>query len=193
MHCNHSVENAENLIRELRTNALLVRGPLNQREDCKIMRDEIDAHFGHLDAVIHPVGWYDKNLYESNVQTAVSLYEAVKEDLYDSPRGRAVFFGTAGLVRQVFGENAKESAYHKCKLELWKQVREWAREAAGMNTTVNMISPGEMTYSITNRQNLPMGRKVEPMELCSLAEYLLSFHAASVTGQNIEIAGGYAL
>jgi NAD(P)-dependent dehydrogenase (short-subunit alcohol dehydrogenase family) len=76
-----------------------------------------------------------------------------------------------------------------------------AKELAPVGVRVNMISPGKMENSVDlidnrladNGFGLPMRRPASLEEIAALFRFLLSEEAGYITGQNIEIAGGFRL
>src|SRR5699024_349343 len=80
-------------------------------------------------------------------------------------------------------------------------VKSLAKELAPSNITVTAVAPGvvrgKMTLKLSEEdiammlEDLPQGRLIEPREVASAAEYLLSENARSITGEVLKINGGW--
>ena len=81
-----------------------------------------------------------------------------------------------------------------------------ALELATNNITVNVINPGWVDTELINNENLeedfskdeiietiPQRRFVEPQEIASVCEFLISDKAKTITGQSINICAGLSL
>ena len=60
-----------------------------------------------------------------------------------------------------------------------------------------MISPGHLQNSIDLPKNIktsiPLGRTGTPKDILDLVDFIISPNATYITGQNIEVAGGYMM
>ncbi len=120
----------------------------------------------------------------------IALTEALLPGIRQA-KGGVVYLGTSGL-RGVW---QRASAYYLLKHSLWTYTQCLAKELASACVRVNMVSPGHLNGSIVleDPKILPMGRTVADEEVASMIAYLFSDQALSITGQNIEIAGGVGL
>lgn len=169
-----------------------VQGDLSKTADVERIYAEISSRRDPPSMLVHTVGSYTGNVRSSNLDSAVLVCERFLPMIEASGRGRILLFGAAGINRNPEpGEG--DSQYMRAKKELLRYCRDLARRSCGRNTTVNMISPGEMEYSIRPFSSLPMGRRVRPEELCHACLFLLGPEAESITGQNLEISGGFNL
>jgi NAD(P)-dependent dehydrogenase (short-subunit alcohol dehydrogenase family) len=90
--------------------------------------------------------------------------------------------------------------YSLCKSSLWSFTHALAQEVASQQIRVNMVSPGQMEGSVDlqptghlDPAKLPMKRAAHFQEVAGVVAFLISAQASYITGQNIEISGGYAL
>ena len=98
--------------------------------------------------------------------------------------------GVTGLDRAI----TITPAYTMTKAALYSYTRSLAKELAPSKVKVNMISPGVMENSIDlENHTLPMGRPAYLAEVARVACWLLREENSYITGQNIEIAGGFGL
>lgn len=120
-------------------------------------------------------------LYRLNFFSLLSLFDAFKENLES-----VTLIGVAGLngIRSDY----KKTAYASTKLA----AMHWMKSLAAEGRRVNMLSPGELVDSVTLKEaKLPMGRPASYEEVCRGLRFFL--HNPYITGQNLEISGGYAL
>ena len=74
-------------------------------------------------------------------------------------------------------------------------MRSLAKELLPFDVIANMVSPGyvELSTDLPEASRLPQGRYVTCAEIAALIQYLTSPAGRSITGQNIEVAGGVGL
>ncbi len=159
-----------------------------------------------LDALIHAAGILrvgtlgaldpenGKAMWRLHVDAAEQMIEATVAAM---PEGaRIVLIGS----RTAAG-SAGRAQYAATKAALVGMARSFAIELAPRRITVNVIAPGATDTpmlqdpsraSVTPKMP-PMGRLVQPKEVASVAAFLLSDGAASITGQQIVVCGGASL
>lgn len=92
------------------------------------------------------------------------------------------------------------SSYSLGKAAMERAVKLLAPELARRNVTINAISPAFIPTGMNSHKSeqqrkveasrVPMGRLCEPNDVASLVGYLLSSHAAFISGQVIGLSGG---
>jgi len=138
------------------------------------------------------------HLLRNNVSSAFSLASAVREPLRAS-RGCGLFLGCAGV--ESLRARTATAAYTAAKTALLVLMRSLAREEAPFGVRYNMISPGlvphegahEATLDKQRLESIPLGRPGSGADLARAALWLTSDQSSHVTGQNIDVAGGYML
>jgi NAD(P)-dependent dehydrogenase (short-subunit alcohol dehydrogenase family) len=134
-----------------------------------------------------------------NLTGAFRAVQACLGGMRERRTGRVVVISSgaarAGLPGQV--------AYAASKAGLIGMVRTLAAENVRRGITVNAVLPGmvatEKVLAMPShvlervRAALPSGRMVEPAEVAALVAFLASAEAASITGEEIGIAGGLGL
>jgi NAD(P)-dependent dehydrogenase (short-subunit alcohol dehydrogenase family) len=133
-------------------------------------------------------------MWRLHVDAAIALADALAPHLPEG--GRIVLIGS----RAAQGA-ANRSQYAATKAALVGLARSWARELAPRNITVNVIAPAATDtpmLSDSSRADVapvlpPIGRFVRPEEIAALTLFLLSDHAAAITGQQITVCGGASL
>jgi len=132
----------------------------------------------------------------TNLNGAFYCARAAAKLLLKSPAGRIV---NVSSVTAEMG-NAGQVAYVSSKAGLIGLTKSLAKELASRNVTVNCITPGfietEMTGKLTEElkqtylKGIPLGRFGSALDVAELVNFLVSSHAAYITGQVIGINGG---
>lgn len=116
--------------------------------------------------------------------------------------GRAVFFGS---VAAQLGGYRSSAAYIGAKAAVMGYAKAFAREAAHLGVTSNVIAPGlidtEMLRSTVNSsgsltmatQNIPLGRIGTVDDVVAAVDYLVSPGGDYITGNVIDVNGGYRM
>ena len=193
LHCLEGASDARRAVAELTGLGLAsfwVQGDLCVPAEVARVRDEVLRRAGNLDWLVHAVGSYRGRVRATNFDSAVLVCEAFLPHL--SQGGRILLFGAAGLGTGSEA-NPSDGEYLRAKKDLLRYMRELALRVVRRGITVNMISPGEMEYSVVERRDLPLGRRIRPDELCRACRFLLDDGSAAITGQNLEVAGGLDL
>lgn len=184
------------------------RGDVTSEEDCRRIVGAVLEVDDRIDGVVHAVGEYTpgplegmgadevRHMLESNTLSAFTLIRAVRAQLRID-RGAYIFFGAAGVGDlRARGDAA---AYFMAKTALLSLVRSVAKEEAPFGVRVNMLSPGLVPHEHASEDtkaladSVPAGRPGRGEDLAHAAAWLLSAEAEHVTGQNLEVAGGWML
>jgi NAD(P)-dependent dehydrogenase (short-subunit alcohol dehydrogenase family) len=116
--------------------------------------------------------------------------------------GRVVFFGS---VAAQLGGYRSSAAYIAAKSAVHGYAKAFAREAAHLGITSNVIAPGlidtEMLRSTVTSsgalaaaaQNIPLGRVGTVDDVAAAVSYLVSPAASYITGNVIDVNGGYRM
>lgn len=118
------------------------------------------------------------------------------------PDGRVVFFGS---VAAQLGGYRSSAAYIGAKSAVLGFTKALARESAHLGITVNAVSPGlidtEMLRSTVGSSgdldaaasNIPLGRIGTVDDVAQAVAYLVSPGASYVTGNVVDVNGGYRM
>ena len=148
---------------------------------------------GPLGALDHAGG---ELMWRLHVDAATRLADALVPAMAARGRGRVVFVGSR-VAQGLPGRGQ----YAATKAALIALARSWAAEVAAQGVTVNVVSPGATQTAMLQDPARagsaprlpPIGRLIQPEEIAALAAFLLSPHAAAITGQDIAICGGSSL
>ena len=159
-------------------------------------------------ALVHAAGWMrtapldaldlqaGEAMWRLHVQSAAQLAQTLVPAMAGRRLGRVVLIGS-----RVAQGMAGRSQYAAVKAALIAMARSWAAEVAARGVTVNVVSPAATQTAMLSDparagsapQLPPIGRYIEPAEVAALVSFLLSSHAAAITGQDLQICGGASL
>ena len=168
-------------------------------------------HFGRLDILVNNVGDFEwKPVVDSTVEEwdavlASNLYSVFYATKYALPAmrrqhwGRIINLGAVGAER-AFGQ-AKISAYSAAKAGIVAFTRSVALEEARHGTTVNVVNPpviDDKDLSLEEAQRVadarfPVGRPATGRDVAEAVKFFASEEAAFITGQVLNVSGGWML
>jgi 3-oxoacyl-[acyl-carrier protein] reductase len=171
----------------------------------------IVERFGRLDIVVNNVGdfrwgtvsesaledWH--GIFSSNLFTALYVCRAVLPHMRKGRWGRIINLGAVGAER-AFGQ-AKISAYAAAKAAVVALSRSLALEEAKNGITVNVVNPSsidenELTLSEARSMRdarFPIGRPPTVEDVAATVAFFASEEAEYVTGQVMNVSGGWML
>ena len=176
--------------------------------DCRALIEAVLARDGRVDAVVHAVGEYVagplediaaadmRRMLDSNFLSAFHLAEAGRAAVR-ATMGAWVFFGCSGVESLRARRDA--AAYVVAKTALLSFVRSFALDEARWGVRANMVSPGLVPHADASADThqlaarVPIGRPGTVEDLAGAVAWLLSAEASHVTGQNLDVAGGWML
>ena len=167
--------------------------------------EEIGRVEGRVDLLVNNVGNYnpqdvtrlDPDVWDATLASNLSgAYYCCYHALARMPDGGNIInIGMAGL--EGIRANTRGADYYVSKTGLLVLTRALAAGYAARQIRVNMVSPGQLENSVDlpppeeMTRWVPLGRSGTLEDIAQAVEYLLD--AAYVTGQNIDVAGGYRL
>jgi 3-oxoacyl-[acyl-carrier protein] reductase len=167
--------------------------------------------FGRLDVVVNNVGDFRwgtvsessledwKGIFSSNLLTVLYVTRAALPHMRKGRWGRIVNLGAVGAER-AFGQ-AKISAYAAAKAAVVALSRSLALEEAKNGITVNVVNPSsidenELTLSEARSMRdarFPIGRPPTVEDVAATVSFFASEEAEYVTGQVMNVSGGWML
>jgi 3-oxoacyl-[acyl-carrier protein] reductase len=175
-----------------------------------LVRTVVDR-FGRLDIVVNNVGDFRwgalaessledwQRVFSSNLMTVLYVSRAALPEMRRGRWGRLINLGAVGAER-AFGQ-AKISAYAAAKAAVVALSRSLALEEAKNGITVNVVNPSsidekELTLNEARRirdARFPIGRPPTVEDVAASVSFFASEEAEYVTGQVINVSGGWML
>jgi 3-oxoacyl-[acyl-carrier protein] reductase len=171
----------------------------------------VAERFGRIDIVVNNVGDFRwgtlaesslqdwQNIFSSNLLTVLYISRAALPHMRRGRWGRIINLGAVGAER-AFGQ-AKISAYAAAKAAVVALSRSLALEEAKNGITVNVVNPSsidekELTLSEARRMRdarFPIGRPPTVEDVAATVSFFASEEAEYVTGQVVNVSGGWML
>lgn len=173
---------------------------------------DIEAYFegdGVIDALIWTPGaslykmLSDTVLDEADMQYRIGIRSLIAFIKVLLPKLKRARHGRIIVISSVWGRVGAsfESVYSAMKGAEDALVKSLSKELSDTSITVNAIAPGAVSGRMTDElgdedlshllAELPQGRLVAPFEVSHAVEYLLDARASSVTGEILNINGGW--
>src|SRR5271167_4242993 len=178
--------------------------------DCVAVETDISQP-GRADQLVKAVGnfrwgtlaessvedWED--IFDSNVMTVFFMCRAALPQMRKGRWGRIINLGAVGAER-AFGQ-AKISAYASAKAAVVAMSRSLALEEAKNSITVNVVNPSsidEKDLTLEEARKLkdaryPIGRPPTVEDVAAAVAFFVSDEAEYVTGQVVNVSGGWML
>jgi len=175
---------------------------------------QIKDTYGHLDAIVCNVG-SGKNIDSSNSQDRwdyfikVNLFSATNIVDHALP---LLQNSSVTVISSICGYSVIDGApveYSTAKAALNQYIKVMAKKFAEKEIRFNSVSPGNVIFDGSQweeklkldekktsnyiKQNVPMGKFIEPQDVAEMVYYLSSKNSRFITGQNFVIDGGQSL
>ena len=209
IHYNNSKKEAEEVLKKINSSdgvGELIQGDISQYSQVKSIANKIKLKGGSLYVLINNVGKYSTgDITKFSIQNFDSIinsnllgsYYMIQElhPLFNKEGGNIINIGYTGINSLAASKQA--TAYSISKTGLYMLNTSYAEALAEKNIRVNMISPGHLQNSIDLpkdiKTSIPLGRTGTPKDILDLVDFIISANATYITGQNIEVAGGYMM
>lgn len=190
-------------------NAVALYADLSSVNGAESLRNEVMNLFGKISVLINNAGSCEYGLLaqfsEADIMRSVSdnLLSAIfaSKAFYDD-----FAFGKNGCIiniSSVWGTSgaSMESVYSAAKAGVIGFTRALAKELAPCGVRVNAVAPGaidtDMLARFSNEEKseivseIPAGRLGKPVDIAQTVWFLASDRASYITGQTINVSGGY--
>ncbi len=190
---------------------LLCQGDVADPADVAHIFDQIDQHYGRLDALINNAGIVDqiasvadmdharlKRMFDVNVIGAMMVAQAAAARMQAQGSGTIVNMGS---IAARLGSANEFVDYAASKAAIDAFTKGLANELAPQGIRVNAIRPGLIETEIHAKagaptraqdlaKNIPMQRTGTADEVASATLFLLSDAASYITGTTLDVSGG---
>jgi 3-oxoacyl-[acyl-carrier protein] reductase len=205
---------AQTALRQLQAvgaDCVAVETDISQPARAEQLIKAVADRYGRVDVLVNNVGEFRwgtlaessveewTGIFESNVTTVFHMCRAALPLMRKGRWGRIINLGAVGAER-AFGQ-AKISAYAAAKAAVVAMSRSLALEEAKNGITVNVVNPSsidekELTLSEARRirdARFPIGRPPTVEDVANAVAFFASDEAEYVTGQVVNVSGGWML
>jgi 3-oxoacyl-[acyl-carrier protein] reductase len=205
---------AQQTLRQLQTSGadcVAVETDITDAPRAEQLLRTVVERFGRVDIVVNNVGDFRwgtlaessledwQSIFASNLMTVVHMSRAALPHMRRGRWGRIINLGAVGAER-AFGQ-AKISAYAAAKAAVVALSRSLALEEAKNGITVNVVNPSsidEKELSLNEARRMrdarfPIGRPPTVEDVAATVAFFASEEAEYVTGQVVNVSGGWML
>ncbi len=206
-----SLEETARMIQETGSKAHVLQADLSKTSESDRVVRETVAQFGKLDILVNSIGMQVRkpalevvekefdDLIGVNLKSVYFLTQAAAKEMIKNKKGKII--NITSLTSFIGLPNV--SIYGASKGGILTLTRQWAIEWAKYNINVNAIGPGYFITALTadlfkneDRKKwvlskIPLGRTGEPSDLAGAAVFLASEASDYITGQILNVDGGW--
>ena len=187
--------------REMGVRAITVQGDVTDETDVDGVFDRIERDLAAPDVLINNVGAFDprhwselsvddwETVMETNLRATYLTCRRGVQAMRDAGWGRILNVGYAGSDKGLI--NPKNAPYFIAKTGVLMFTRMLAADTTADGVTVNAVSPYVVDTSDAFPDDAPRGRWASIADVVRAAQFFLHEEADYVSGQNVDIDGGY--
>ena len=205
IHYRTSQSEAKQLQLEIQTlgqNAIVLKADVTQPLEAEKLVQDAALKLGGLGVLVNNVGDYIRkplfdlevddwqSMMDTNLNATFYTARAVIPIMRSQKFGRIINIGFAGAQNQV--SRATITPYAIAKTGVLLLTKAIAKAEAAHGITANVVAPGVIENSISQPlEQIPMQRLGTILEVAQAVQYFLD--NAYITGQTLEVAGGWNL
>ena len=187
--------------RELGVAATTVQADVTEADAVDQLFDSVESELGTVDVLVNNVGAFAPTHWEelsverwrevmaTNVDATYLCCRRAVPAMREAEWGRIVNVGYAGSEKGLV--NPKNAPYFIAKTGVLMFTRMLAADTQDDGITVNAVSPYVVDTSDAFPDDAPRGRWAGVDDLVAVLEFFVSAAADYVSGENIEVDGGY--
>lgn len=210
---NKSEQQAEELLALLKkngSNSLMIKADVSDREQVDCMVAEVLSYYGRIDVLINNAGIAQQELFtqvksedmkkmtDINIGGVLNCTQAVLGRMINQKSGKIINMSS---IWGITGASC-EVVYSATKSAVIGFTKALAKEVALSGITVNAVAPGVIHTDMCNfddetleslKEEIPLGRIGKPEDVSALIRFLCSNGADYITGQVINVSGGFVV
>ena len=207
IHCKSSRDQAEEVRLEAETfgvKAFVLQADVSDSNEARELVLESAKLLGSLGVLVNNVGNYAKGpltefpledwheMFNTNLHSSYYTCRAAIPIMRAQRHGRIINLGFAGAGNLISRPN--QTAYVIAKTGVTLLTKAIAKSEAEHGITANVIAPGVIENSISQPiSEIPAGRLGQVSEISNAVLYFISERSPYITGQTLEVAGGWNL
>lgn len=196
-------------VEKLGGKALVVNADLSKTEEAKKLVEKAVNVFGKIDVLVNNAGislykllidssdMEIQNTIQTNLNSVIFMSREVVKNMLKFDGGKIINISSKWGVVGGSGE----SVYSASKAGIIGFSKALAKEVGLSNITVNVVAPGvietDMIKNLSNcdkkelENQITLGRIGKPSDVANIVKFLASEEASYITGQVIEVDGGW--
>ncbi|MBO1437487.1 bifunctional dihydropteridine reductase/dihydrofolate reductase TmpR [Meiothermus sp. CFH 77666] len=200
----NEAERTRQAAQALGVRAIKVAADITQAQEAQRLIHSVAEQLGGLQVLVNNVGDYLKKpletltpeewhgMLDSNLNAPFYLTQSALPYLSATGYGRVVNIGFAGAQNLLARPNITPYVIAKTGLIIYS--KSLAKRLAAKGVTVNVVSPGVAENSVSKPlDEIPIGRLARLEELAKAVLFFVDESSAYLTGQVLEVAGGWNL
>ena len=210
---NNSEKDAKELMEILKSNgsnAIMIKADVSDRNQVDQMVDKIMSYYGRIDILINNAGIARQELFtevksedmkqmiDINLMGVLNCSQAVLKFMINQKSGKIINMSS---IWGIVGASC-EVVYSATKSAIIGFTKALSKEVSLSGITVNAVAPGVINTDMCNfdeetldelKEEIPLSRLGDTKDVSGLVKFLCSDEASYITGQVINVSGGFVI
>ncbi len=198
------------LLKKNGSNSIMIKADVSDRNQVEDMIGKIMSYYGRIDALVNNAGIARQELFtevknddmkrmtDINLGGTLNCTQAVLKEMINKKSGKIV---NVSSVWGICGASC-EVVYSATKAAIIGFTKALAKEVSLSGITVNAVAPGVIHTDMCSfdeetleglKEEIPLGRIGKANDVSGVVKFLLSDAASYITGQVINVSGGFVM